>query len=723
MPYYVIRNYEKMQTVEGRVLQEKMTGIRLNDYVYDFRMSKDDPNLRAQEYKALKNLFDHVAVYNSAHGDKKTVVGADIANEPGNMIGKHRSYSPYSQALWTSGGYSSENLFMWDSIHTWVQNLGAAVKQSNYPVWTRMNLHAEQFYYVYRNEELKASGGTSYVDFVGYDPYIGTTDEGYRYGLGLWSDAEYYPYNYGRNLPMIMETSASRSNSDYLNLATLAGGSLYNLYNFMANDGNDMYNNGSGNVPVANNSNIEGIKKTNFWLRTLWYDLATKQPDAAGGAKLKFFNEHADASANVTKKIRGIDVTFSTSNTGVGIAVERSDKEIALASKTSSTFTLKNLLSYGAITMTTGYYDSNNSWVSTGTKSFTNSGNDVVVNMNGYETVRVLTASSTPSLSTVYLINDNYNSQSTGSAPTGWTISTTGGSVSIADKPGVLDKSMRIDRTATSTGMSYAEKSFTPVSGTVKLEATVRKDDTTTWFAAPYVYDSAGNAVIRVAFDQAGNIVYKNASGVWTTLQSYYTRTWFKLDMEINTDTDTFSLYINGIKLLNQVPLISPVSDLAKVRFYTENAPGAANFDNVKVFQESVNGSGIVNGATYKIKNAASGKYLDTDANGVVILAPSSAYDDQNWIVSQDASGNWTIKNVRTGRYYLDTDATDNQVIWNAGDVISDSLWSLEPVSGGGYRVNNQHEGREYMYATSTDALKWNTGAVDSSTVWIFEKQ
>lgn len=129
----------------------------------------------------------------------------------------------------------------------------------------------------------------------------------------------------------------------------------------------------------------------------------------------------------------------------------------------------------------------------------------------------------------------------------------------------------------------------------------------------------------------------------------------------------------------------------------------------------------IVSGAAYKIKNVATGKYLDSDVNGAVILAPGSAYDDQDWIVSQDSSSQWTIRNARSGRYYLDTESTNNQVIWNSGAVISDSLWSLEPVAGGGFRVNNQHAGRDYMYATTTDELKWNTGATDSSAVWIFE--
>lgn len=130
----------------------------------------------------------------------------------------------------------------------------------------------------------------------------------------------------------------------------------------------------------------------------------------------------------------------------------------------------------------------------------------------------------------------------------------------------------------------------------------------------------------------------------------------------------------------------------------------------------------IVSGATYKIKNVATGKYLDTDPSGVVALATASSYDDQDWVATQQATGAWTFRNVRTGRFYLDTEVTNNAVIWNTGQVVADSLWSVESATGG-LRLNNSTAGREYLYATTTGSLKWNTGSTDSSTVWAFERK
>ncbi|MBR8640453.1 DUF4978 domain-containing protein [Streptomyces tuirus] len=136
---------------------------------------------------------------------------------------------------------------------------------------------------------------------------------------------------------------------------------------------------------------------------------------------------------------------------------------------------------------------------------------------------------------------------------------------------------------------------------------------------------------------------------------------------------------------------------------------------------ECVRVSYLVSGATYKIRNSSSGRYLDTDLDGVVTLASATVYDDQDWIVAKDSSGSWTIKNARSGRYYLETGASGNSVVWNSGTVSDSSLWDVEGVSGGGLRLNNHLAGRGYLYRTSAGEVKWNTGSQESSTVWEFE--
>ena len=94
-------------------------------------------------------------------------------------------------------------------------------------------------------------------------------------------------------------------------------------------------------------------------------------------------------------------------------------------------------------------------------------------------------------------------------------------------------------------------------------------------------------------------------------------------------------------------------------------------------------GSEPVSGATYKIRNSSTGTYLDSDAAGAVVVAWGSTHDDQDWVAAKTASGDWTIRNVRSGRFYLTSTTNNNAVIWNSGAVNADSLWTLEPVTSG----------------------------------------
>jgi hypothetical protein len=147
-----------------------------------------------------------------------------------------------------------------------------------------------------------------------------------------------------------------------------------------------------------------------------------------------------------------------------------------------------------------------------------------------------------------------------------------------------------------------------------------------------------------------------------------------------------------------------------------------AQFDNLSVTTGSTPGTGPVSGATYKIRNSSTRTYLDSDANGAVILATAGTYDDQDWVLTRTSSGAWTVRNVRTGRFYLAAGA-DNTVGWNSGATNADAQWSLEPVSTGGFRLNNQNTGADYLYGTPSGEVKWNTGATDAATVWIFEPE
>ncbi|WP_205328502.1 family 16 glycosylhydrolase [Glycomyces sp. YM15] len=129
---------------------------------------------------------------------------------------------------------------------------------------------------------------------------------------------------------------------------------------------------------------------------------------------------------------------------------------------------------------------------------------------------------------------------------------------------------------------------------------------------------------------------------------------------------------------------------------------------------------GPQSGQTYRLRNVATGQYLDSGAAGAVALEPGSIYDDQQWILKEQQPGYWTIDNVREGRKYLDTQP-DGVVIWNDGWYGDDTLWSFEAADGG-LRINNKQSGRGYLYGSGS-SVGWNTGAADANTVWTLEPQ
>lgn len=200
----------------------------------------------------------------------------------------------------------------------------------------------------------------------------------------------------------------------------------------------------------------------------------------------------------------------------------------------------------------------------------------------------------------------------------------------------------------------------------------------------------------------------------------------YQYKIEASTDGVSYSTVVDRTANTTEGPLLTDFFSSTNARYVKLTVTGASNYtggwvaiNELKVYSAPT----IVSGGTYKIKHAASGKYLDTDQNGVVWLADATTYGDQDWIVSQDASGYWTIKNAITDRYYLNTDL-DNIVTWDTGGgIYDDALWSFEVVSTGGYRIKNKVTGRDYLYGTTLNELKWNTGSTDSSTEWIFEKK
>ncbi|KAJ0415654.1 hypothetical protein BJY00DRAFT_326801 [Aspergillus carlsbadensis] len=393
VPYYVFRNM-KMEKVNDDGSHTPVFK-RNTDPAYGtywFVMDKNDLTTRKQEKAAVLAMMNHIAEYNAANGDKRTVIGVDVANEPA-VQRFHGSKVTAWQNPETWGAleaFDSVQDFVDRTMWEFCINLANAVKESEYPVWTRANNYwGTDAQGVIYNEIMRDNGGTS-LDFIGLDPYHASVADIFAYGHRNLS-GQYYAT--GSNLLMVMENSGAVQTADVLHLASLAGGSFYNLYELYGPDDFGLYvpaDEDSGDyTPVARAGYVQGVRDGNHLLNKIAYDLATKLPVAAGGTDLSFFNVLGDES-DISGSIRSIDISYETGDSGVGIATIHSAQEVALLSTQAANFTLAGIPDDRVQSVETGYYRGTE-WVREGSvKSFDWDGDDLEISLGALDCVRVL---------------------------------------------------------------------------------------------------------------------------------------------------------------------------------------------------------------------------------------------------------------------------------------------------------------------------------------------
>lgn len=378
VPQYVWDTYQLVVDSGGTPLQQDA----------DFLFDKTDPNLLRREQYVLGKVMEHLAAYDTRHA----TIGIQITNEPNVAqlqwgVSSDRSHSSYSNALWRDGGYTDAAQFRRDVLLHYVTELGRVVKNSAYPIYTRVNTVGDARP-VAENEALRAKG-THTIDFFGYDPYTTNIQTFYDYGRKtMWSQ--------GRNFPMVMETFAGSANAHVMKFNSIAGNAAHNLY--AATDG--YAESGSSNFglydfdPVTHavtrkHVSLE-IRDLNRTINKIRRDLATKAPVEAGGTRLQTYNRAAAASFDVAKTLADVNLRYTTTTGGQGIAVERSRTEFALISiDNGGTYSFP--AGYGSVrSVQLGYYDANDVWVSQGTKSYSTVNGNISITLNEGEAVRVL---------------------------------------------------------------------------------------------------------------------------------------------------------------------------------------------------------------------------------------------------------------------------------------------------------------------------------------------
>lgn len=305
------------------------------EYSLDWR----DNDLRDRDAYVLSRVMDHVALWDANNGAPHTVIGVQLGNEA-------RSHG--------------DNTATSAEIINYYHHVGAAVKNSKYVTWTRLNcVSSETNGRATANENKRQNGGTN-IDFAGIDVY------GTNAGSVIGNLNGQLGTN-GKNFRMIMEIDAKDANSPIYQLAALAGNKAFDYYNLGPVDGNGLYTNDGHKL--AERSHITLTRQRNKILNLANQDIATHKH----GTGLYVYN-YAGNSTNTEKGINGIAFMPDATNTQA-IAVAHATNQIALLSTQRGVFTLPAALN--ATSAEVGHFDKENNWVNEGDVTIT--GNRIVM--------------------------------------------------------------------------------------------------------------------------------------------------------------------------------------------------------------------------------------------------------------------------------------------------------------------------------------------------------
>ncbi|AIQ43207.1 discoidin domain-containing protein [Paenibacillus sp. FSL R5-0912] len=322
-----------------------------------------DADTLNREKVALEAILNHLASFDTAH----TTIGIQVNNE--SMVNAlacsgggewDRSYDPETTAAYNASGYTNGAAFAEHQLAIYQDQLAQVIKQSNYSVYTRMNYWCQNASII--NNLLNYAPN---IDFWGNDPYtaqINNIQNSINPSTKFLSISENSPY----------------TNTPYLYLAAYDKGAVhYAIYQmaFQSIDGEGMVNLDHTWRPHA-----AIIAAANHQL--------AKEPlltTYKSGTDISYFY-NPNSTSSETKSI-GFDVNFSTTNSGLGVALKTNSDIMLMGLGGGGTFRVTNRIPNSA---EIGYYDANHNWVSTGSKSVTNNTDGTFsVNISGTEYVRL----------------------------------------------------------------------------------------------------------------------------------------------------------------------------------------------------------------------------------------------------------------------------------------------------------------------------------------------
>lgn len=304
-------------------------------------LNPNNNTLIARESKALAYMMDAIFEYDRKNGEKKTVIGIQIENEPDMLATRQTQVGQPLENI------SSETI--WPGLINLLDKLGQVVKESRYRCYTRVNMTNTYTDYIEKSAEIAATKG---IDFVGVDPYQNKISQ-IKYVLNELSIIE-------DNFPHIAENGGEYTNNDILELLSFTMGGGYEVFEVVTTKSPllvDWTLRGVYNTDFSKKPHTQRLIDANNIFKNAWLDLAI-----ADNKNILGFNLNTDAGLTnsiETQATENVTVKWLTNERGIAFAIER-DGYLTVASTKAD----KMVFSQAQLSnLEIGYYDKNAVWI------------------------------------------------------------------------------------------------------------------------------------------------------------------------------------------------------------------------------------------------------------------------------------------------------------------------------------------------------------------------
>ncbi|WP_084128343.1 cadherin-like beta sandwich domain-containing protein [Demequina sp. NBRC 110055] len=150
-----------------------------------------------------------------------------------------------------------------------------------------------------------------------------------------------------------------------------------------------------------------------------------------------------------------------------------------------------------------------------------------------------------------------------------------------------------LERADAASGASPTALTYTaadPITGVITVQQRVRRPEGqptsgATFFGAPYIRNAQGEDLVSIGFSD-GNISARDGATYLSSVGTYAEGEWVLVTVVIDTTTQTYSLSLDGERVLDQASLRNPVrSGIAVVTTYANTSNnGSADIDDVRIW-------------------------------------------------------------------------------------------------------------------------------------------